>query len=215
MRASQLTSILVASIAVTFVTACNRTSGDAPAPPSSSASSPSSAPSSAPSAAPAAAASSSTDAGAALTSSAKAARCPTLVAGSSATVADTADGVALTVTAKDPAAVAEIRARAHGIDDWVKQSAARRAASGGGGGGGDGRQGGQGGDGNGAGDGVGGGGGAGGGGGGGMGKCPVVTRFTTVDVKDSPTGAVVTMRPLSDRDLTGLRRQVRERLAGD
>jgi hypothetical protein len=129
--------------------------------------------------------------------------CPTGVTGASASATDTKDGIALTITAKDPAAASQVRERSHALAD----PAAPGGRGGGGGGGG--------GDGNGPSDGTGGGGGGGGGGGNGMGRCPVVMRGVTLDVQDTKDGAVVVMRPSHARDLDSVRTQVRSRLAGD
>jgi len=133
----------------------------------------------------------------------KASSCPTTVPGASAVVADTKDGVALTITSKEASAATDIRERARALAATV--SAPRAGGRGGGGGG----------DGNGGGDGTGGGGGAGGGGGGGMGKCPVVVRGVSIEVADTTNGAIVTMRPNKPRDLDSVRNQVHSRLAAD
>ena len=132
---------------------------------------------------------------------AKAAACPTGGPGVGATAQDTKDGVALTITGPEGAASDDIRARAHALAQLAGQAGGGRGGGGG--------------DGNGPGDGTGGGGAGGAGGGGGLGRCPIVTRGTSIDVQDTTTGAVVTMRPNSPRDLDYLRKQVRSRLAGD
>jgi hypothetical protein len=134
--------------------------------------------------------------------------CPTSVAGATATAADTADGVALTIVAKDPGAAADVRDRAHGLVQLAASGGIGKSGQGGGGGGGDGT-------GPGPGDGSGKGASGGGGGGGGLGRCPVLLRSVTIDVQDTKDGAVVTMRPKNPSDLDSVRKQVRKRLAGD
>jgi hypothetical protein len=113
----------------------------------------------------------------------------------------------LTISAKDPAAAADVRDRAHALVQ-LAQSGLVKGGQGGGGGGGDGT-------GPGPGDGSGKGASGGGGGGGGLGRCPVLVRSTTLDVQDTKDGAVITMRPRNANDLDSVRKQVRARLAGD
>jgi hypothetical protein len=133
--------------------------------------------------------------------------CPTAVQGATATASDTPDGIALTISAKDPAAASDIRDRAHALA-LLAPNGGGGGAHAGGGGGGDGT-------GPGPGDGTGQGTVGGGGGGGGMGRCPVLLRSVSVEVKDTKDGAIVTMRPHRPHDLDSIRSQVRTRLAGD
>jgi hypothetical protein len=137
--------------------------------------------------------------------------CPTSVTGVTSTVADTPDGVALTIVAKDAPSGADVRDRAHALVQLIQSGAAGGGGGGGRGGGGGGGAGGGDGTGPGPGDGTG----AGAAGGGGLGRCPVVVRGVSLDVQDTKDGAVVTMRPKSAKDLDFIRKQVRSRLAGD
>lgn len=135
------------------------------------------------SAAPSASASAAPVASATLAAQGKMAHCPSAVAGSTTNVKDIEGGVSLTVTAKDAPAVADLRARAKFLADSAKNMSPDVKHTGGGEGGGA------------------------------FGRCPVVMRNTSVEVKEVEGGAEIAVKPKDTKELDWLRRESRERLA--
>jgi hypothetical protein len=111
------------------------------------------------------------------------AHCPSTVAGSSTVVDDAPTGVALTVTAKDPAAVQEIRSRAVFLVSASKNTTAPITHNGTGEGGGV------------------------------FGRCPVVMRNTKLEASTVEGGAKLIVTPSDAREQDWLRRESRSRLA--
>lgn len=173
-HAASLPFALVVSLA-----ACDKeTPKPSAAPPAASASSVASA-----SAMPSASASAAPVASATLAPQGKMAHCPSAVAGASTVVKDIEGGVSLAVTAKEPAAVGDVRARAKFLADSAKNMSPDVKHTGGGEGGGA------------------------------FGRCPVVMRNTAVEVKEVEGGAEISVKPKDAKELDWLRRESRERLA--
>ncbi len=115
--------------------------------------------------------------------SGKMSHCPSSVAGANSVVENTPTGVAVTVTAGDPAATAEIRARATFLASSASNDATPITHNGTGEGGGV------------------------------FGRCPVVMRDTKVDVADVPGGSKLSVTPRDAKEQDWLRREARSRLA--
>jgi TusA-related sulfurtransferase len=109
------------------------------------------------------------------------AHCPGSVTGATTAIKDVEGGVELTVTAKDAAATADIRARAKAIVDAAKTPDSNVKHTGKGEGGGI------------------------------YGKCPVVMKNTTVDAKDTEGGSVITVKAKDAKEVDFLRRETRDR----
>ncbi len=114
----------------------------------------------------------------------KMAHCPNAVKGASTTIADKSDAVTVTVTAKSDDGVKQIRDRAREIVAAAAKADAAKITH----------------------DGT-------GNGGGGFGRCPIVLKDTAVDEKDTPGGAVFTVKPKDAKNLPALKQQVRDRSA--
>jgi len=111
-------------------------------------------------------------------------KCPNAVAGSETKVTEIDGGVEMTVTAKDPDAVAQIHKRAKiVVDAKAKEGGAKRKHTG------DGK------------------------GGGGLGGCPVVLRDTTIVVVELPDGSKFTIKANAADEVDSLRRDVKQRRA--
>lgn len=111
----------------------------------------------------------------------KMAHCPSAVPGSSTALKDTKDAVLVTVTAKDEAAVTEIRARTRHLVDASKKDPKDVKHDGQGDGGGK------------------------------LGRCPVVVKDTTVTAKDVPGGSELTVKPAKPEDVAALLKEARDR----
>ena len=111
------------------------------------------------------------------------AHCPSTVAGAATAIDDSSGGVTLTVTAKDPSATSEIRARAQFLAKSAANGAAPITHNGTGEGGGM------------------------------FGRCPVVMRSTTLVVTDVDGGSKIAVTPRNPKEQDWLRRESRERLA--
>jgi TusA-related sulfurtransferase len=107
--------------------------------------------------------------------------CPSAVPGAATAVKDTKDAVLVTVTARDEAAVTDIRARTRHIVDSAKKDPK------------DVKHDGQ------------------GDGGGALGRCPVVLKDTTVTAKDVPGGSELTVKPAKPADVAGLLKEAKDR----
>jgi hypothetical protein len=113
----------------------------------------------------------------------KMAHCPNIVPGAATVVSDVEGGVEVTVTGKDDASTADIRARVKALLDAVKHQGATVKHTGQGEGGGL------------------------------LGRCPIVLRDTTVDAADVDRGSKVTVKAKEPKYLDWLRRETRERNA--
>jgi hypothetical protein len=113
----------------------------------------------------------------------KMAHCPNIVPGTTTVVSDVEGGVDVTVTGKDDAATADIRARVKALLDAVKHQGATVKHTGQGEGGGL------------------------------LGRCPIVLRDTTVDAADVDRGSKITVKAKEPKYLDWLRRETRERNA--
>jgi TusA-related sulfurtransferase len=111
----------------------------------------------------------------------KMAHCPSAVAGAATLLKDTKDAVVVTVTARDEAAVADIRARTQHVVDAAKKDPR------------DVKHDGQ------------------GDGGGGLGRCPVIVKDTTVTSRDVPGGSEITVKPAKPADVAALLKEAKER----
>jgi hypothetical protein len=111
------------------------------------------------------------------------ANCPTLVEGGATAIKDIEGGVELTVTAKEEAAIKEIRARARHLAEVSREEAPSGRHNGSGHGGGK------------------------------SGRCPVITRNTVVTTEDVEGGARITVKPRDVAELDWVRREARERQA--
>ncbi|MEP7123177.1 MAG: hypothetical protein ABJE95_19775 [Byssovorax sp.] len=111
----------------------------------------------------------------------KMAHCPSAVPGAATALKDTKDSVVVTVTAKDEAAVTDIRARTKHIVDSAKKDPK------------DVKHDGQ------------------GDGGGGLGRCPVVLKDTTVTAKDVAGGSEITVKPAKPADVPALLKEAKDR----
>jgi len=103
--------------------------------------------------------------------------CPTAVEGAKTVIADTKDGVEITVTSTNAAKTEEIRKRAKHVVDAAKNDPASVAHTG------DGH------------------------GGGGLGRCEVVLKDTTVAAEDVDGGAKMTIKPVKPIDLEWLKKE--------
>jgi hypothetical protein len=115
--------------------------------------------------------------------SGKMAHCPSTVAGASTTIEDAPGGVALTITGKDDATTAEIRARAQFLAQSAKNGPSTVQHNGSGEGGGV------------------------------FGRCPIVMRNTTLVVTDATGGTKIVVTPENAKEQDWLRRESRSRLA--
>jgi TusA-related sulfurtransferase len=113
----------------------------------------------------------------------KMAHCPSIVTGAATAIDDVPGGVAITVTAGDPAATAEIRDRSSFLVASTKNDAAAVSHNGTGEGGGI------------------------------FGRCPVVMRNTTVTDAEVTGGAKVIVVARDPREESFIRREARSRLA--
>lgn len=113
--------------------------------------------------------------------SGKMSHCPNAVTGAATVIKDVEGGVELTVTSKDAAAVADIRARAKVLADAARTPALQSKHTGAGGGGGT------------------------------FGRCPVVMKDTSVDIADVPDGSKITVKAKTADTVDWLRRESRER----
>jgi TusA-related sulfurtransferase len=153
---------------------CNSSSsGEGPAGPAPSAVA-SAAPSvvGAPSAAPSAAT---------LAPSGKMAHCPNAVAGARTAVEDAPGGVVVTVTAKDPAALGDVRARVQALLDAQKNGGTSVKHTGNGEGGGL------------------------------LGRCPIVLKDTTIAIAELADGEKLTIAAKDPSEVDWLRRETRDR----
>jgi TusA-related sulfurtransferase len=163
--------------AVPFVTACE----DPPPPPTQPSASPASTtpkPSAKPSAtAPAPSATAAADAKGKMT------HCPNAVTGAKTEIKDTKEGVEITVTSSDAAAVKEIRERAkHSVEASKADDAGKKHT-------GEGT------------------------GGGALGRCPVVAKNTVVEASDVEGGSKISVKPKDAKEADWLRRETKERNA--
>jgi len=111
----------------------------------------------------------------------KMSHCPSAVQGSITAVKDAKDSVIITVTAKDAAAVTDIRERAkHVVEASKKDPKEVKHQSDGSGGGG-------------------------------LGRCPTVVKDTSVTAKDVPGGSELTVKPDKAEGLAALQKEARER----
>lgn len=111
-------------------------------------------------------------------------KCPNAVAGAETKVEEIEGGVEMTVTAKDPDAVAQIRDRAKiVVEAKAKEGGEKRQHTG------DGK------------------------GGGGLGGCPVVLRDTTIVVEEIEGGSKFTIKAVETDEVDSLRRDVKQRRA--
>jgi TusA-related sulfurtransferase len=120
--------------------------------------------------------------------SSRLAQCPNAVPGATTALRDIDQGIELTVTAADDAAIGDIRARAAALVVSAKDPALQEkhgSGSGGGGGGGS--------------------------GGGGGGRCPVVMKRTSVEARDTTGGSVITVLARRSETVDWLRRETHER----
>ncbi|HWL85192.1 MAG TPA: hypothetical protein VNO21_05290 [Polyangiaceae bacterium] len=111
------------------------------------------------------------------------AHCPSSVEGAKTDIQDGKDAVVIKVTATDPAAVNDIRARAKLLADQASHAAPEIKHTGSGEGGGA------------------------------FGRCPVVMRNTQVAVADVDGGAAITVKPKDVKEIDWLRRESHDRLA--
>ncbi|WP_394838807.1 hypothetical protein LVJ94_18105 [Pendulispora rubella] len=111
------------------------------------------------------------------------AHCPSSVAGAKTEIQDGKDAVTVKVTATDPAAVSDIRARAKVLTEQASKAAQEVKHTGSGEGGGA------------------------------FGRCPVVMRNTAVTAADIENGSAITVKPSEPKELDWLRRESRDRLA--
>lgn len=111
------------------------------------------------------------------------AHCPSAVTGANTVIKDVEGGLVLTVTAKDAANVTDIQTRAKFLAESAKNMAPDVKHTGGGEGGGS------------------------------FGRCPVVMRNTSVELKSVAGGTELTVKPKDAKELDWLRREARERLA--
>jgi hypothetical protein len=109
--------------------------------------------------------------------------CPSAVAGAVTKVADTKDGVLVTVTAKDADGAKEIRARAAHLAQASKLDAGKPEHKG------DGH------------------------GGGGLGRCPVVLQDAIVEAKDVEGGSAITVKAEKKDGVAALQKEAKERAA--
>jgi hypothetical protein len=107
--------------------------------------------------------------------------CPSAVEGATTAVKDTKDGVVVTVTAKTADATTEIRARAKHVVDIMKHDAGAVAHTGEGTGGHN------------------------------LGRCPSVIKDTTVDSKEVPNGAELTVKAKSVNDVLKVQKEAKQR----
>ncbi|MBK6690907.1 MAG: hypothetical protein IPG50_01650 [Myxococcales bacterium] len=113
----------------------------------------------------------------------KMAHCPNIVPGANTVIKDAEGGVSLTITAKEPASVTEIRTRGKVLAESAKNMTPDVKHTGSGEGGGS------------------------------FGRCPVVMRNTAVELKDVEGGAELVVKPKDPKELDWLKREARERLA--
>ena len=113
----------------------------------------------------------------------KMAHCPSAVTSANTVVKDVEGGLIVTITAKDAPAVADIRTRSKFLAESAKNMQPDVKHTGGGEGGGT------------------------------FGRCPVVMRNTSVDLKEVEGGSELTVKPKDAKELDWLRREARERLA--
>lgn len=111
----------------------------------------------------------------------KMAHCPSAVEGSKTEIKETKDAVEVTVTAKDAAMVKDIQTRGKYLVEAAKNDPTDVKHSG------DGK------------------------GGGGFGRCPVVVKDTTVEMKETASGAMFTVKPKKAADLDWLKKESKER----
>jgi TusA-related sulfurtransferase len=111
----------------------------------------------------------------------KMAHCPSAVPSAATALKDTKDALLVTVTAKDEAAVTDIRDRTKHVVDAAKKDPK------------DVKHDGQ------------------GDGGGGLGRCPVVLKDTTVTAKDVSGGSEITVKPAKPADVAALLKEAKER----
>ncbi|WP_394820643.1 hypothetical protein [Pendulispora albinea] len=110
------------------------------------------------------------------------AHCPSSVTGAKTDIQDGKDAVVVTITATDPSAVTDIRARSKVLTEAASKAAQEVKHTGSGEGGGA------------------------------FGRCPVVMRNTTVTVAEVPNGAALTVKPSEPKELDWLKRESRDRL---
>jgi TusA-related sulfurtransferase len=113
--------------------------------------------------------------------SGKMAHCPDAVAGAKTAISDVPGGVELVVTGKDPAAVADVRARITALLDAQKTQSGRVRHSGNGEGGGL------------------------------LGRCPVVLKDTMVTATTVDNGSKITVLARNPAEVDWLRRETRDR----
>jgi hypothetical protein len=111
------------------------------------------------------------------------AHCPSIVTGANTVIKDAEGGVVVTITAKDATSVTDIRTRAKFLAESAKNMTPDVKHTGAGEGGGA------------------------------FGRCPVVMRNTSVDLKEVEGGSELTVKPKDAKELDWLRREARERLA--
>lgn len=111
------------------------------------------------------------------------AHCPSAVEGATTSIKDAKDAVEVTVTARDEAAVKQIRERGKHLVEAAKLDPTDVKHTG------DGK------------------------GGGGLGRCPVVLKDTTIESKEVPGGAAFTVKPKKATDLDALKKETQERHA--
>jgi TusA-related sulfurtransferase len=111
----------------------------------------------------------------------KMAHCPSAVPGASTVLKDTKDAVLVTVTARDEAAVTDIRDRTKHVVDSAKKEPRDVKHDGQGDGGGK------------------------------LGRCPIVLKDTTVTAKDVPGGSEITVKPARPTDVAALLKEAKER----
>lgn len=116
-----------------------------------------------------------------LSPSGKMAHCPNAVTGAKTAIADVPGGVQLTVTGKDPAATADIRARLQALVDAQKNAGTNVKHTGNGEGGGL------------------------------LGRCPIVLKDTTLTSADVADGSKITVMAKDPSELDWLRRETRDR----
>jgi hypothetical protein len=161
---------LVALFVCAAFVGCNKPQSEAPAPPPAPV-------------APAPVASAAPAPSAAIAASGKMGHCPSSVVGASSVVDDAPTGVLVTVTSTDPAATAEIRARAAFLASSSTNDTTPITHNGTGEGGGV------------------------------FGRCPIVMRDTKIQVADTEGGSKLTVTPRDWREKDWLRRESRGRLA--
>lgn len=111
----------------------------------------------------------------------KMAHCPSAVPGAATAIKDTKEALLLTITAKDEAAVTDIRARTKHVVDASKKDPKDVKHDG-------------------AGD-----------GGGGLGRCPVILKDTAITAKDVPGGSEITVKPAKAADVPALLKEAKDR----